>query len=95
MCFSPKVKIPKQDPAKIAAPAPAPLLPQVEGVQFGGSGSSDDEDKDAKDTSSEVGSKTSKKSGKSSLRVELSDNRASKSTGGGAKKTSMKSRMGK
>lgn len=88
MCFSPKVKMPKQDPAKIAAPAPAPLAPQVEGVQFGG-GSNSDEDLDTdKETSSEV--KSSKKSGKSSLRINLSK---PTSSGYGSKRVSVKSRM--
>lgn len=86
MCFTPKVKIPKQDPAKIAAPTPAPLADQVQGVQFGADG---DDTEDNKETSSEV--KSTKRSGKSSLRVEL-DTSKSKS-GGGSKKVSVKSRM--
>lgn len=89
MCFSPKVKMPKQDPAKIAAPAPAPLAPEVQGVQFGGSGSDEDDMEKDTETSSEV--KSSKRSGKSSLRVELKSNRP---TGSGAKRASVKSRMG-
>lgn len=88
MCFSPKVKMPKQDPAKIAAPAPAPLAEQVQGVQFG---SSADEEATDKDTASNSDTKSSKRSGKSGLRVELSSNRT---TSGGAKRTSVKSRMG-
>lgn len=87
MCFSPKVKMPKQDPAKIAAPAPAPLAEQVQGVQFG----SNEEEEMDKDTSTGSDTKESKRSGKSSLRVELSSNRQ---TSGGAKRASVKSRMG-
>lgn len=87
MCFSPKVKIPKQDPSKISAPTPAPLAEQVQGVQFGAD--PDEDDTDTKETgSSEV--KSAKRSGKSSLRVSLS-----KSSGGGAKKVSIKSKFGK
>lgn len=83
MCFSPKVKMPKVNTQQMRAQDPAPLAEQVQGVQFGGSGN-DDEDT-GKETSSEV--KTTKKSGKSSLKIELSK--------GGAKRSSVKSRMGK
>lgn len=50
MCFSPKVKIPKQDTATIKAVDPAPLTQEnTQGVEFGGQ-SPDDEK-----TSSETG----------------------------------------
>lgn len=82
MCFSPKVKMPKQDPAKIPAPEPAPLTEEVKGVEFGG-GKDDEDQKDTEGTSSEV--KSSSKGGKSSLKVKLTS---------GAKRVSVKSRMG-
>lgn len=82
MCFSPKIKMPKQDPAKIQAPTPAPLAEQVQGVNFGAG--SDEDETDTKDTEST--SKQGKKSGKSGLRVELTQN-------SGAKRVSVKSRM--
>lgn len=90
MCFSPKVKMPKADPAKIAAPTPAPLAEEVKGVVFGGSGSSteDDDDKDTEGTSSEV---KSKGSGKSSLKIKLDTKKPT--SGGGSKKMTIKSRM--
>lgn len=88
MCFSPKVKIPKSDPNSISAPTPAPLAEQVQGVEFGGSTTEDKEDTTS--TSSEV--KPSKTSGKSSLKIKLD---SGKSTSSGAKRTSVKSRMGK
>lgn len=34
MCFSPKIKMPKQ---QVSAPEPAPLTDEVKGVEFGGS----------------------------------------------------------
>lgn len=80
MCFSPKVKVPKVDTNQIKAPEPAPLTEEVKGVEFGST-----EEKD-EGTSSEV-----KSTGKSSLKVELDK---SKSTNGGAKRMSVKSRMG-
>lgn len=50
MCFSPKVKIPKQDTSTIKAVDPAPLTQEnTQGVEFGGQ-SPDDEK-----TSSETG----------------------------------------
>lgn len=83
MCFSPKVKMPKVNTNQIKAPDPAPLTEEVKGVEFG---STDTEEKDTEGTSSEVKSS----SGKSSLKVKLDTN---KSTSGGAKRMSIKSRM--
>lgn len=80
MCFSPKVKVPKVDTNQIRAPEPAPLTEEVKGVEFGSTTDEKDEG-----TSSEV-----KSTGKSSLKVELDK---SKQTGG-AKRMSIKSRMG-
>lgn len=87
MCFSPKIKMPKTQTQQIRAPEPPPLTEEVKGVEFG---STTTEDKDEEgSTSSEVKSS----SGKSSLKVELDKNK-SKSTSGGAKRMSVKSRMG-
>lgn len=83
MCFSPKIKTPKVDTNQIRAPEPAPLTEEVKGVEFG----SDSDNKDTEGSSSEVKSS----SGKSSLKVELDKNKSS----GGAKRMSVKSRMGK
>lgn len=80
MCFSPKIKMPKTDTTKIADPAP--LTEEVQGVEFG-STKKDDEDT-SENTSESKGS-----SGKSSLKVDLK-----KPTNGGAKRMSVKSRMG-
>lgn len=50
MCFSPKVKIPKQDTSTIKAVDPAPLTQEnTQGVEFGGQSPDDDK------TSSETG----------------------------------------
>lgn len=50
MCFSPKVKIPKQETSTIKAVDPAPLTQDnTQGVEFGGQAPDDDK------TSSEVG----------------------------------------
>lgn len=84
MCFSPKVKMPKVDTNQIRAPEPAPLTEEVKGVEFG---STETDEKDTEGTSSEVKSG----SGKSSLKVELDKK---KTTNGGAKRMSVKSRMG-
>lgn len=84
MCFSPKVKMPKVNTNQIRAPEPAPLTEEVKGVEFG---STNEDDKDTEGTSSEVKSS----SGKSSLKVELNKN---KSGSNGAKRMSVKSRMG-
>lgn len=83
MCFSPKIKMPKVDTNQIKAPEPAPLTEEVKGVEFG----SESEDKDTEGSSSEVKSS----SGKSSLKVELNKN---KTGSNGAKRMSVKSRMG-
>lgn len=83
MCFSPKIKTPKVDTNQIRAPEPAPLTEEVKGVEFG----SDSDNKDTEGSSSEVKSS----SGKSSLKVELDKNKPN----GGAKRMSVKSRMGK
>lgn len=85
MCFSPKIKMPKVDTNQIRAPEPAPLTEEVKGVEFGGTGSEDE--KDTEGSSSEVKSS----GGKSSLKVELDKNKSN----GGAKRMSVKSRMGK
>lgn len=84
MCFSPKVKMPKVDTNQIRAPEPAPLTEEVKGVEFG---STDTDEKDTDGTSSEVKSG----SGKSSLKVELDK---TKTNGAGAKRMSVRSRMG-
>lgn len=83
MCFSPKIKMPKVDTNQIKAPEPAPLTEEVKGVEFG----SESDDKDTEGSSSEVKSS----SGKSSLKVELNKN---KTGSNGAKRMSVKSRMG-
>lgn len=83
MCFSPKVKMPKVDTNQIRAPEPAPLTEEVKGVEFG---STDTDEKDTEGTSSEVKSG----SGKSSLKVELDKGKSN----GGAKRMSVRSRMG-
>lgn len=78
MCFSPKIKTPKVDTTAI--PEPAPLTEEVKGVEFGGT-ITDKKD----DEGTEV-------SGKSDLKVGL--NKTKTTTNGGAKRMSVKSRMG-
>lgn len=63
MCWSPKIKTPKVDTAKVRAVDPAPLTEEPKGILFGG-----DDDENSSGTSSEVPT-----SGKKSLKVKLDD----------------------
>lgn len=87
MCFSPKIKTPKIDTNQIRAPEPAPLTEEVKGVEFGAT--SDNDDKDTEGSSSEV----KPSGGKGGLKVEL-DSKSKAKSNGGAKRMSVKSRMG-
>ena len=81
MCWSPKIKTPKVDTAKVRAVDPAPLTEEQKGILFGGD---DDTDKDT-GTSSEVPT-----GGKKSLKVKLDDSveKSKKADSDAAKKKS-------
>lgn len=64
MCFSPKMKVPKQDTAAIVPAAP-PLAETATGVEFGGQSETDTE-KDQKDTQGVAGATVKKTSGSTS-----------------------------
>lgn len=80
MCWSPKIKTPKVDTAKVRAVDPAPLTEEPKGILFGG----DDDDRD-NGTSSEVPT-----GGKKSLKVKLDDSveKSKKADSDAAKKKS-------
>lgn len=81
MCWSPKIKTPKVDTAKVRAVDPAPLTEEPKGILFGG----DDEDDRNDGTSSEVPT-----GGKKSLKVKLDDSveKSKKADSDAAKKKS-------
>lgn len=79
MCFSPKIKTPQVNTSSI--PEPEPLKEEVKGVEFGGTGSSKKDETD----------ESKGESGRSSLKVTKTK---TTTTTTGAKKPSIKSRMG-
>lgn len=86
MCFSPKMKVPKQDTAAVRAVEPAPLTETPSGVVFGGS----DEDNS---TSSEVATGSSKDAAKVTL--DSKKTTESKKTNSGVKKSISSKAFGK